>query len=255
MRQIVAALCVVVFGACQNNEASNLPVNPGGGGPGGGGLHLDGGRDSSDGARTTFKVCLLTDPRGLDACAPNGAANLTVTLGSGSNAPTATTADDGSFTIQVPSGNGLVWYVTSTGTTPIMPTMMPATGGSIIPAVTQDAYNTLYQANPPLSVDATAADVFMRVDINGNPVIGATASSSPAGTYPPLYDGASSQKWVDSTLANAATGTAGTVWFPALPGASSSADLTVLPSVDDTKQTFTVPIQAGWITMLFAAAT
>ncbi|HTR50146.1 MAG TPA: hypothetical protein VMJ10_05510 [Kofleriaceae bacterium] len=253
MRHFVAAGFAVVVGACQNNGASNLPVNPGGGGGGGIGMHDDGGVDASDAGGTQLRVCMLTDPRGLNDCAMTGVAGLMVTLGSGSAAPTATTADDGSFTMQLSSGS-FTWSVVDPTGTLIVPTIMPASGGSIIPVITQLAYSSLQTANS-VSPDPSSADVFLRVDAGAVPLQGVSVVSSlPPSPYVAFYDGSSNAKWTDGTTTGAATGAKGTMWLPDLPTTSGSATITFVTSGDAPQQMVTVPIQPGTITMCFTDA-
>ena len=257
MRLFAGGLFAVLAVACRNSDVPDWPVNPGAGGPGGGGIVSSGGDGGTDATGTVYRVCLLTgDVRGLNNCAQAGADNITVTIGSGSNAPTAQTGADGTFSIQVPSATDLDWYVTDTGNTPIIPTIMPLSGGSIIPVLSHDNYQTMSVENGGTELpDGSTAGVFVRIDSGGNPVQGATVvqgSLTPTPMYGTFYDNnASSAMWHTDPVMG--TGAAGTIWFSGLTGSAITCMVKAQPDSDAVN--IVAPIMADWITVLFVEAT
>jgi hypothetical protein len=235
------ASVAVALAAC-GTSVPTLPVNPGGGGGGGGGGHLDAAIDSSDGGggdagMLAGRVCLAVDPRQLTQCATTGASGFTVRLGTQS----ATTGDDGSFTMPTPQGSALVWHVS--GAT-IVPSVMPAGVIPEIPALSDVTYSELTNSNGVvLAVDQ--GSMFARIVHAGTPLVGATALASPAAQFDTLYDSTSATAWTPS-----ATGAHGVAWLPGL--AAGTAALSVTPSGANAVAVATLPVEAGSITFVVA---
>ena len=213
LKGICAAFVLVA--ACTNSH--NYPVIGGGGGGGNvgvdGGGHVDGATDGAtdavpgDGGTITGRVCLLTDLRDLTSCASTGASGLTVTLGAGSAIGSATTSDDGSFSLTKPAGTGLMWQVT--GST-IVTSSMAYSADTKIPAVSSTDYATLQGDSGVTSTPGQGA-VMARITQANSPLAGATASSNPAGQYLVEYAGSNANAWTQN-----ATDAHGTAWLPGL---------------------------------------
>lgn len=213
----LAIMTVVLLGGCPNGAGDDFGVVPGTGGPTGNGSgSVDAAIDSIDsiGSQIVARACLLTDPRDPTSCVTTGAANLTVKLGTA----TATTADDGGFTMAVPSGSNLVWSIAGTG---IYPSLVPFTTSRVIPAITTERYATLLADNGVLVVDQTAS-VFARVVHDGSALADATATVAPIPLTAIFYDGTSATTWDQDK-----TGAFGTVWVPQLDLASPTAKMVV----------------------------
>jgi hypothetical protein len=245
--RLLAVVLAVFAVACQNNNGSNLPVNVGGGGFGGGGGFIDASVTGDSDAGAQYRVCLLTtDARGLNACALDSAGGLMVTLGSGSDAETATTMDDGSFVIDIPSGTGLYWTVTGSL---VYPSTMLLGGTTIIPVLTQDLYlDRLEASNGVMDISADGGVFIKVVDSTGSPVAGATAQLSTDNTYGAFYDNASSAN--DWNTGSMGTGTDGTIWFPTV--LTDSVTVQVTPAADSSPSMYTLPIEAQTLTMFVA---
>lgn len=192
--------------------------------PGDGGATIDG------------RVCVLRDARDLTSCEPSGVGGLEVRLGDQS----ATTGDDGTFTITTPTGTDLVWHVTGSN---LVTSVMPFTATSTIPALTQVSYTDLLDDNGAI-LNANESSVFARVVQAGAPLAGAVVTSDPSSTYGVLYDGATATTW-----GGAATGPEGVAW---LVGLSGTTTLTITPPAG-TDVVTTAPVEADAITFLTVA--
>lgn len=249
-------LFVVVFAAaCGKTDNTMLPV--GGGGGGDGGLRPDSSPFTGDaatpdgtlgdgGAATlTGRVCLAADPRMLTmlvsptACASTGADGLTVTLGD----QTATTAADGTFTIQMPSGAGsLVFHVTGPN---IVPSHMILSDYEI-PALTTATFEALEAANGVTLLPGEGS-IFAQIIRNGAGYTGVVAGSTPTSNYDAFYDGASATAWTQT-----GTGNYGAVWLPGLDVGDSAATVKATDS-EATPVSITTaaqPIYNGGITFI-----
>lgn len=161
------------------------------------------------------RVCLMTDWRTPTmGCATTGAAGITVLLGTSS----ATTNVDGSFSISMPSGTGLVWRV---GSVDVVQTVMPfASTDLIIPAMLGVRWDDFLLDNGVI-LNVAEGSIMLRVIGGGAPVSGVTASASPAAGYAPFYDGINATIWDQD-----ATNVRGMVWIAGAPsGASTTVSL------------------------------
>ena len=204
------AWLLVVLVACKSSDGDDgeFPVLPGGGN-GGAGTVLDAGlppdtADPDAGTQLTGRVCLVSDLRALTTCAATGAGNITVTLGT----RTATTMDDGRFTIATPVSTNLVWRASGAG---IVSSVMAFGTTTSIPAIGIRDFNDLMNANSVVQ-QADEGAVVARIVRNGTPQTGATAASTPLAQFPTKYDGATPLAWTEL-----ATGAAGTAWLPGVP--------------------------------------
>ena len=194
---------LVLLAACRAGAGDGFPIVDAGGdaGTGDGGVELHG------------RVCLLTDLRRVGdatACAGTGARNLMVSLGT----RTATTTDDGSFTIVAPLGGGLTWHVTGAQ---LVPSVMPFGADYTIPAISDLVYGELLSTNQVTLADQQGS-IVVRVVSGLAPVAGVTATSTPASNRLALYDGNSATLWTEN---RAGTGPGGIVWFADVPLAAT----------------------------------
>jgi len=216
-------VALLVLAGCPAAQ-EDYPVGHGGYGPGSssGGMRDSGtgdddGGDGGDGGTTIAgRLCLVTDLRALTTCEPTGAGGVTITLGS----QTATTADDGRFTITAPQGSGVTWHASGG---PIVPSVMPFSAQTTIPAVTADTYNTFLQSNGVLLAQGQGS-MFARIVRDAQPVTGTTVTTNPPAAEPTFYDGDDSAVWDQDVNG---TGAAGVAWLTGVP--IGTAMLTVTP--------------------------
>jgi hypothetical protein len=234
----VFVVAVALIAGCGGIDGSGYPITPGGTGSGGGHGAPDAAIDASpDGASGMIagKVCLLTELRDLTSCATTGADGLTVALGAG----TATTEADGSFTMAIPAGNPTVWRVSGTTTAgdAIVPSSMVFGTDTTLPAIRATAYAEMQVANGVIA-QAGQGDLMIRVTEAGAALAGVTATVAPAIAGAILYDGQSSDAWVQDM-----TGAFGTIWIPGEamgaaivtitpPGATGTTDLPASTVID-----------------------
>jgi hypothetical protein len=228
---------VVVLAACHPGGGDDYPVHPGGDDTPGTEGRIDAAiPDGSDAAATiSGRACVLTDLRDLTSCATTGAGGLTVTLGS----QTATTADDGTFTITAPAGSMLVWHVGGS-VADVMPSVMPFGATPQIPVVTTADYLDALNSNSVVLAPGQQGSAFVRVVRGTAAVSGATAVASPTPTYPAFYDGATSQSWNQG-----ATGARGMVWIAGADAGSLTVTVTPPLAAD---VPITVPVEADSVT-------
>jgi hypothetical protein len=203
MRRLAGLLLLFAPGCSDLPE--DYPVAPGGWAPGGNNGRDSGVDDSGDGgAMIAGRVCVVGDLRDLETCAVADAGGLTVSLGT----RTATTAEDGAFTILAPAGSNLVWRVT--GPT-LITTVMPFGAVTKIPAVTDATFGAVL-AGSGVVLSVGQGSLVARVVQAGQPVTGAIAVAAPDPQYDPYYDGDSATAWDQDS-----TGPAGLVWLTGVP--------------------------------------
>lgn len=203
-------LLLATLAACQASSGDDFPVEPGGPGPGGTGMVRDAALvDAFDPDAIQMiagRVCLVTDLRALSTCAPGGAGNITVTLGTQST----TTSDSGTFTIVKPAGTDLVWRASGAG---IVSSVVPFGPSNVIPAIGDVGYIDLQNANSVVIVEGQGS-IVARIVRNTTAQAGVVASVSPVAAYAPKYDGSTPLAWREL-----ATGAAGVAWIAgAAPG-------------------------------------
>lgn len=234
MRGLVLLLAVAV--SCKTE--TNYPVGGGGAGGGGGTSHADAATDGAGSGSAVARACVLTDPRDLTSCAASGAAGLTVALGN----QTATTADDGSFTIAAPTGTNVEWDVT--GST-VVESVTPYAGQAKISVMGTTMFADLRGANAVQPV-AGYGDLLVRVVRSGAAVPGEVVTSVPVNDpYGTFYDGLTDQAWTQS-----ATGAFGTAYLPSIPAGTTSVRISAGGTLQATISA--IPITDGGMTFIVA---
>jgi len=231
MRALV--LVLVVAASCKTE--TNYPVGGGGFSGGGNGLHVDAPSDGTGSGSNIVRACVLTDPRDLTSCKTAGVAGLTVTLGT----QTATTADDGTFTISAPTGTNVVWDVK--GST-VVESVTPYAGQTKISVMDSQMFIEL-QGNVGAQAEATTGGLLARVTRGGNAVIGETAIVTPANQLGSYYDGATASSWTQT-----GTGAYGTVFEPNVPSGSATLKLSAAGTLQATVSA--IPITDGGVTFV-----
>lgn len=188
-----ALLC----GACVGDPGTDFPVQPGAGSA------TTSGTDVTTSAVMRGRVCVVDDIRFQNVCARTGAAGMTVSLGD----VTATTTDDGTFTMTPPLGTGLSFTVGGPG---IVTTTQALNARAQINAIRQDTFDEMLLTNGITPVDGTGS-VIASVSRGGVGLSGVTATSNPASAFGPFFDGEDPEPWTTN-----ATGVSGIVWFPGL---------------------------------------
>jgi hypothetical protein len=231
-RRLLLSACAALT-AC-GDESSMFPIMPGGGGNGG--MTILDARIANDSSTTvSAEVCLAADARNPALCSSTGVGGLTVTLGSA----TATTAVDGTFSIERPTDANAVWVVSGTG---IVPSTMAYAEGTKIPAITTTLYSDMVVAMQATISSETAA-IIARLGTT-SAVTGAVVTATPSPDSLVYYDGPSSTEWELD-----ATGPFGVVWISSIAPGTGALDI-------DTGGTpasvANIPLVAGAISYVFA---
>ena len=230
-------LVVVVAASCKS-EPADYPVGGGGVHGGGGTSLLDAPTDGAGSGSAIVRACVLTSSRDLTSCAATGAGDLTVKLGSA----TATTADDGSFTIAAPTGTNVEWDVTG-GT--VVESVTPYAGQAKISVMSTTMFADLRGANAVQPV-AGYGDLLVRVVRSGAAVPGEVVTSVPVNDpYGTFYDGLTDQAWTQS-----ATGAFGTAYLPSIPAGTTSVRISAGGTLQATISA--IPITDGGMTFIVA---
>lgn len=227
------ALVLVLAVAASCKSETNYPVGGGGVTGSGGGTQVDAPTDSSGSGSNMARACVLTDPRDLTSCKATGVAGLTVTLGT----QTATTADDGSFTIAAPTGTNVVWDVT--GST-VVESVTPYAGQTKISVMDAQMFSELQDNVSALPIAGTGG-LLVRVTRGGAAVTGEAALVMPANQLGSYYDGATSSAWTQT-----ATGAFGTVFEPNVTTGTASVQLSAADTLQATLSA--IPITDGGMT-------
>jgi hypothetical protein len=236
------ALAVMLFAACAP-DSTTYPI---GGGPGGGA----GGNGSGTGSGATTDanmdvieglVCVLPDPRDFATCLTTGAGDITVAVGTGTP---AVTNDDGTFTIDTPSGTNLVWTLSGSA---VMTSTIGFSTSAVIPAIQTMTFETLANENG-IVYDPTQGTIIGQVLHAGSGFADATAVATPVGIYDTFYASPNDQgDWLDAE----ATTTFGTFLIAGLtPGTET---LTLTPGSGSAATVSNVPSGSGVITFVTAA--
>jgi hypothetical protein len=236
MRSVLAFVLLAGIAAC-HDDVEMFPIGPGTGGPGGGMTPDAAPPDSSSaGTQISGRVCLISDARTPTTCADSGAGNLTVTLGT----ETATTADNGSFSITSHGGTGLVWRVAGDA---IVPSAMQVSTEHVIPAIGQQLYADMVAANNAIVGDGSGA-IIARLTSGGSGVSGLVAATTPDPEGLIYYDGTSTLSFETNQ-----TGSFGVVWVPGLLPQTTT--LTLGGAKDATVAG--IPVYASTVTFVLAA--
>jgi hypothetical protein len=157
-------------------------------------------------ARISGRVCVLADPQILDACSIKGAGGLNVAMG----AATATTAPDGSFTLEPDATTNVATTPISVTGTGVVASQTSVRGSNIVPVMSNDLFNQMVLATG-ITTESNAGAILATVDTNaGLAASGVTASANPALAAGPFFDttGGTSPWTLD------ATGARGVAFFP-----------------------------------------
>lgn len=235
-RRLTLIVLGIGVGAACTSKPGDYPYGGGGGGGGGigSGQHDAAVHDglAGDAAATIERVCVAADPRQLASCATTGAGGLTVTLG----ARQATTASDGTFALDPPSGV-VTWHVTGAA---IVPSVMPFVASRIIPALATTTFADLAASNGVL-LSAGQGSVFVQVIHAGAPLAGAVATATPVPQYAPYYDGSTATAWNQN-----ATGAHGVIWLAGVPVGTTN--VAVTPAGGTAHAIPGIPVEDGAIT-------
>jgi hypothetical protein len=230
-----AVFAVALLAGCQNLHDPN-PITPGGpAGPGSNTTEIDAREDIGDGGTELGgRVCLVTDLRSPSSgCATSGADNITVTLGT----KTTLTNQDGTFTIEAPTGSNLVWHAARED---LITSAVSFSTDFTIPAITIDDYAELLGGNGVLLTPGQGS-LIIRVVQAASLLAGATATVNPVSQFAPFYDGNSASSWDRDT-----TDVRGTIW---ITGASAGATVVAItPSVGATPVSNTFLVEDSAIT-------
>jgi len=205
--KILACAILACIAGC-TDDTDHLPIVP----TGGGGTLVAPGTQVTPGGLPVIvgRVCLLADPRILNGCAITGAGGFVVALGSSSGVTSA----DGTFRVPVPTSPAPIFTVTGAG---IVPVSQPIAAVNTIPVMTQDLFGQVLAANGITLTQGSGSILASVVDRGGNPVIGATATSTPSPAFGPFFDGTTPTAW---TLNG--TGARGVVLFPGVVSGPAS---------------------------------
>ncbi len=211
-------VALVVATGCKADHPG-FPIVGGGGGGGGTGTPPDSYIvDAPDGGAGTLsgRVCVASDARQLDVCDPTGAGGFTVMLGTA----TATTADNGDFSIDSQAGTDLVWVVTGTNMTT---SLMPFGTVNLIPMLSTSTFNMVELGSGIEPVPGTG-NVIAHTVHGGAPLANVVATDTDENVSP-YYDSATSPTiWVQNSATG--TGSFGDIFLPTLGVATTTVNLT-----------------------------
>ena len=131
----------------------------------------------------TGRVCRVFDLRDLAVCNSLDVANLTIEVAG----TTVTTQADGTFAVAAPTVSSSVAVNGAT----VTPTLSPFPGSTFnpfVPVVDADVFARVFTSNNLLQ-SPTQGTVLAFVTRNGIPVSGVFASTIPASTVSPIFDG------------------------------------------------------------------
>lgn len=239
------ACLALVLGAsfgCVDDASDDYPVAPGGGGEQTG---TSGGGETGDGDGSTNmiqgRICRVTDLLAWSACAPanTGLGGMTVGLGGA----TATTNDDGTFSMPAQSGSLLSWSVSGPG---LMTTNTPFSPSTTIPVIDAAVYESLLASHGIFAPDGTGA-ILGNVVRGGRPVGNISVSTTPTSQFGPFYD------TMPSGFSINASGTRGVFWVPGLTFGGTNMNIRDLATGGST-QVNGVSVINGGITILDSVA-
>lgn len=230
-----AYLAVAALVACANDEDdfSGLPIETQSMEP----------TPSNNLIRITGRVCVINDLRNpTTSCVVTGnvdASGFTVTSGRSATV----TGANGDFTMNVSAVNPTV-TVTGNGVVPTTSVIRPTpTLTTIVPGVEAAVFNGMLTAVDVTSGTGTGS-IVATVTRAGQPVLGATAVTTPLSPFGPFFDGQTPVNWgIDGT------GQRGVVWVPGL--VAGTVDLSVQDALGGTSTLVAgIPVHNGGITIL-----
>jgi hypothetical protein len=195
------AILLVLGSACASSGDDSYPILT----EGEGGFPVGG--VTTESGTVQGRICMIVDPRFLDACTATGAGGLTVTLGETSTV----TAASGTFTLARPKTMPANATLMVSGST-IVPSLVPATAPALIPVVNTALFTEMLTANDVMLATGTGSVIAGLTTAGGAPVTGAAATSTPTGAFGPFFDGTTATGF---TLTG--TGLRGITWFPGVP--------------------------------------
>lgn len=159
------------------------------------------------------RVCVAMNLIDRGACRPDNLAGFNVSIGGN----TATTDETGAFEMPMPTGSLLAFTVSGMGavttTTPYSPSLT-------VPVIDADVYARTMASHQIFASEGTGA-ILGNVVRGGNPATGIEVSSTPAGSFSPLFDTIGDD---GPGFGPDRTGARGVFWLPGI--ATGSAGLT-----------------------------
>jgi|HubBroStandDraft_6_1064221.scaffolds.fasta_scaffold79729_1 hypothetical protein len=251
MRFVLVGVLAV---ACNEPRQVLPPVAGGGGisGAGSGGSNTGSTVPDANPDEIQGFVCVLVDPRDFTSCSADSANGITVALpGVGS----AMTADDGTFTIEMPTGTNLAWTITGDS---VMPSTMGFGASATIFAISVVTFSELVNANG-IVFDPTQGTILGEVLQNGSGASLVTVVAAPIGVYPDTFYAVPSdqQDWPGSTTSAFGTFliaglTAGLGSAGSAGSDTSTETLTITPSTGSAEILSNVPVTQGSVTFVRA---
>ena len=244
----VTALALVVLAGCPADD-EDLPVRPGGGGPGSGtegdARTVDAGLDAAGGLELRGLVCVVADLRAPEACpavATRQGVNVRV-AGAGS---LVTSDADGRYTLPIDATPVVI--DTGDGASTLQPTRLrvASTGALVLtPVLTTTTWDAVVNATGAQPSDGSGA-VVVYVDDASGPVAGVVFDAVAGAAVVPFYDGNGPLAWREA----GGTGVAGVALLLDVPAGSLSISAT---AADQRALTLTgVPVAADKVTFVRA---
>jgi len=177
---------------------------------------------TSSTAQLQGRVCVVMDARAMTQCATTGASGLAVSAGS----VATTTADDGTFVLDLPTAFTGQVAVSGAGVTP---TFAPSAAfqkaianntQASVPVLNADAYQQMVLATGVQSTVGSGA-IIASVTRGGLPVSGARITTTPAASGGPFYEGAT-----PTGFDGVATGQSGIAWAPGVASGGAAINVT-----------------------------
>lgn len=237
---------VVIFGlACAacGRDFEQFPTDPHGGG-GGGGIRPGGNGSGSDDIDAGVdalngldgRACLILDSRDIATCQDTGAGQIKVEV---AGVAAVQTADNGDFTIETPTGTGLVWRLTNND---LVTSVQQFGAPNQIPILQNTTYDDMTSAFNVTFDTATEGAIIVTVLQNKVPLQAATVDLGDPTAARFFYDGVQQNDWLEGQV----TKEHGAAWITNVPFGNH--DVIVTPAVDPPVTAPAVPVQANSIT-------
>lgn len=243
-----AATCsFVIFGlACAacGRDFEQFPTDPHGGG-GGGGIRpgggsgsgsddIDAGVDALNGL--DGRACLILDSRDTATCEDTGASQIVVHI---NGVTDVQTADNGDFTIETPTGTGLVWRLTNND---LVTSIQQFGAPNQIPILQNTTYDDMLSTFNVSTDPATEGAIIVTVVQNKAPLQAATVDLGDTTGARFFYDGIGPNDWLEGQV----TKEHGAAWITNVPVGNH--DVIVTPAAGSAATAPAVPVQANAIT-------
>ncbi|HEY0250169.1 MAG TPA: hypothetical protein VGC41_01540 [Kofleriaceae bacterium] len=236
MKSLAAIL--LVAGCTSADGPENNVTTPSPGGQSG-----TGGGDTT--ARISGRICVLADPQLTSACEITGGGGLTVNYG----ANTATTAADGSFSIDA-NGIQTSTPITVSGQQVVASQAnVSATGTTVVPVMSNDMFNQMVLSTG-ITTEPDTGVILASIESQQNAQInGVSATTNPTTSSGVFYDTTGgSSNW--GTLA---TGQRGVVMVPNVSSGGAPTSMTFTDSSGGETTVDGIQVVNGGITYLDAA--